>query len=158
MEIGARAGRGTMKNSGLVTRIAEGIMGWKPAGTAGGYWAPEKGRTQMLYESPLHMARLQLDIDRDHPGDGFCVWFDGNMSDAWNMVERMTILQPPGHAGPAMLHCLRQCAPDWEASFCTDFGIVTGPRCTSAAEALCFAAVQAMRLDEMLKPRAVPEV
>lgn len=149
--------RPVMTNPGLMAKVAEGIMGWQLKGKRGSgmYWAPDKHRTQMLYGSELHLTRREMDIEHDKPGDGFCVWFDGNMSDAWQVVERMRNIQPVGHVGPAFLHGLRSCAPNWEATFCTDFGLITGPQCLSAAEAICFAAVRAMKLDEEIRPRTI---
>ena len=133
----------------ISARIATDILCWKRMGNGSGiYWAPEKNRTQMLCGSEIHSVRKTLDIEPDEPGDGFCVDFGGNLADAWQVVEAMGKLQPPGHAGPAMLHRLRQCAPGgWEAQFCSDFGLVPGPACASPAEALCLAAVRAMKLD-----------
>lgn len=73
--------------------IAEQIMGWKPMGknAVGGFWAPELSRTQMIHASPLHEARKKIGIDHDVPGDGFCVSFTTNESDAFKIFKKLAV-------------------------------------------------------------------
>lgn len=75
----------------LDSLVAEKIMLYTPMRNkrSGVFWSAKKHRTQLIFGSELHQARINMGIKDDKPGDGFVFAPSWDIKDAFEVVEKL---------------------------------------------------------------------